>query len=158
MKYIVECFNDQCLLEAFGINPSFEINHKYTQGKGAVFGALKTQKNRIGIIDFDNIIDDEYFGLCKLQENISREIEIYHELNNNNYLIVFKRKIETMFVEETKNSNRIDTARKLGFDNTVGNYHNIKSDKEKLNKLKSLLTTVINHSPNLQSLKKYLLQ
>ncbi len=156
MKYIVECFNDQCLLESFGINPSFDINHKYSQGKGAVLEILSKQKNRIGMIDFDKGIEDEYFDKFELLESISTEIDVFFEKENKNYLIIFKKKIETMFVQETKKTNTLLTASKLGFYNSEGNYHNIQSNPDKLSKLKNLLSTLIQRSPNLQKLREFL--
>lgn len=156
MKYIVECFNDQCLLESYGINPAFDINHQYNQGKDVVLEQLSKQKNRVGMIDFDNEIISEYFDKFKHVKKISNEINVYFEEENKNYLIVFNKKIETLFVSETIATNSIDTAKKLGFKNTVGNYHKIASSKEKYNKLKNLLSTIIQRSPNLQTLKEYL--
>lgn len=156
MKYIVECFNDQCLLEAFGVNPSFDVNHKYSQGKSVVLELLSTQKNRIGVIDYDYFVDNDYYDKCEHKIKISNEINVYYEKVNNNYLIVFSKKIESMFVKETIETESLETAKKLGFDNSEGNYHKIGSDKSKYNKLKNLLSTVISRSPNLKALKNYL--
>lgn len=156
MRYVVECFNDQCLLEAYGIDPSYDINHKYSQGKSAVFEALSKQKKRIGMVDFDKGIEDEYFDKFQFVIRISSEIDVYFEEDNENYLIVFKKKIETMFVQETKKTNTISTAQKLGFNNSEGNYHGIQSDFDKLNKLKNLLTTLIKRSDKLKKLREYL--
>lgn len=154
MKYIVECFNDEALLLAFGID-SFEINHQYSQGKSGVLNLLSKQKNKFGMIDFDTSIVNDYFDkfveIIKLSENII----IYQEKNNNNSLVVFSKKIETMFVNEVLSNNAEDTAQKLGFNNSEGNYHKVGSDKEKLKKLKNLLETVIQRSIALQALKQY---
>lgn len=155
MKYIVECFNDECLLLSYGIE-SYNINHTYNQGKARVLNILSKEKNRIGMIDKDNAIRHDYFHKCIEESIISTEIIVYHEIENNNYLIIFHKKIETMFVQVTNKTDTIDTARKLGFDNTEGNYHNIKSSKDKLNKLRSHLTNLINKSSELQQLGTYI--
>lgn len=155
MKYIVECFNDECFLKAYKVD-TFDINHQYEQGKGDVFNILSVQKNRVGIVDFDSSIDDAYFENFQHHDKVCDDINVYFETSNNNYLIVFNPKIEKIIVRITKETDSVETAKKLGFNNTEGNYHKIQSNREKLNKFVNLLQTLIQRSSELQTLKKYL--
>jgi hypothetical protein len=156
MKFHIECYNDQCLLEAFGFKPKVDITHFINEGRGGVLKSLTIGQNIVGIVDFDKGIKHKYFDTCILKETISQEIKVYYEEPNKNYLIVFNKKLETMIVNETIKTSSLETAKKLGFDNTEGNYHNIRSNEEKLNKLRNLLQTLIQRSPELQKLKQYL--
>lgn len=156
MKYIVECFNDQCLLEAYGVNSSYDIDHSFDQGREKVLEKLSVKKNKIGLIDYDKGIHHRYFDKCNHKLNISNEIDIYEDKLNNNIIIVFNRKLETMIVNETINTFSIKTAKNLKFNNTEGNYHNIRSSKEKLNNLRNLLQTIIQRSTELQKLRQFL--
>ncbi|RPI17335.1 MAG: hypothetical protein EHM58_09715 [Ignavibacteriae bacterium] len=158
MKYIVECFNDQCLLEACGIVPTYNIDHNYDQGREDVLDKLVAGKNLIGLIDYDKGITHKYFDICHYKSRISNEIDIYIDEERSNHLVVFKRKLESMIVCETVKTSSLSTAYKLGFKkNTEKEYHDIKANQKKLNNLKNLFQTLILRSPELQNLKYFLI-
>lgn len=157
MKYIVECFNDECLLASFGIDPFLDIDHNINQGKGVVLNKLSNSKNKIGIIDFDRGINHKYFDKFTLKETISDTIKLYYDSENKNHLVVFNRKIETMFVNEIEYTDSHSTCNNLGFEPTEKHFHGIGSSKERLAKLKSLLSTLIQRSDKLKKLKSLIL-
>ncbi len=157
MRYIVECFNDECLLASYGIDPFLDIDHNINQGKGVVLNKLSNSKNKIGFIDLDKGIEHKYFDTFVLKETISDTISLYYDSENKNNLVVFNKKIETMFVKEIEYTDSLSTCIKLGFESTEKHFHGIGSSKERLGKLKSLLSTIVQRSENLQKLKSHIL-
>lgn len=153
MRYIVECFNDECFLNALGIDPFLDIDHNINQGKGVVLNKLSNRKNKIGIIDLDKGINHKYFDKFILKETISESITLYYEADNKNLLVVFSKKIESMFCREIEETEANETCFRLGFEGTEKDFHAIGSNKAKLGKLKSLLSIIFDRSERLQRLK-----
>ena len=153
-KILIECYNDEALCLALSADKS-TIEHNIG-GKGEILKKIKEREKCIAIIDNDKGTNDKYFKKSILHEKISDDIKVFYEKGNQNYIIVFYPRLETIIGRLIKNDNRnLNTAQNLGIKPDEKSLHDIGSNPHKLIKLKNLFEVLIQRNTDLKSLEKY---